>query len=85
MDNLKSPAFAQQIILHPIDNKPFAAGQMVEGAEGFTKLEYAALMIGQGMVSNPIYHSHTGQQIAAKSLSFAMSILEEANKENHHK
>ena len=86
MNNLQSPAYPQQVTLHPTDSKPFTAGQMVEGTEGFTKLELASLIIAQGMVQRQYreYDPETTkgvEAISSVSIHLAKAVLEEANKE----
>ena len=70
MENLKWPAF-------PLEHKitDYCAGEL-----GFTKLEYASLLIAQGLISRYDEVGH-GPEICAKdSVTFAKMILEEANK-----
>jgi hypothetical protein len=74
MENLKSPASG------------FTAhfdGENTEVSYGFTKLEYASLLIAQGMVGildqhhQPYYDPST---LSRESVIIAKGVLEEANK-----
>lgn len=47
---------------------------------GFTKLEYASLMIAQGIAEYSLMNSVSDQSIAQKAVNIAMYVLEEANK-----
>jgi len=84
MDNLNSSAYPQQVTLHPSDNKPFSAEQMVENAGGFTKLELATLMIAARLT--PIHYDGEGiterqlEAIAETSKIVAMRTLQTINR-----
>ena len=71
MDNLKQPAF-------PYIEYDKAASC----APGFTKLEYASLLIAQGYASNAggQWPDDVEGAIAFQSVKLAKAVLEEANK-----
>jgi hypothetical protein len=71
MDNLKQPSF-------PYIEYDKAASC----APGFTKLEYASLLIAQGYIANGAYKNdeQEGYEIARCSVNVAKLVLEEANK-----
>lgn len=74
MDNLKSPANAYCAQFN---------GENTENFNGFTKLELAALMIAQGMLSgwwNDGLSEGMRQSLAKDSVAAAKAIIEEANK-----
>lgn len=79
MDNLKSPAYPQPIILAP-DGTIAATYEYYPQYAGLTKLERASLMIAAAYRSNPSYKDDTDSLIAALSVSQATAILKEANK-----
>lgn len=79
MDNLKSPAYPV------IDWKQINDGTIVYQSEGgFTKLEKAALMIAQGLLSGGnganIIINGTAHSLTTAAIETAKSILELANK-----
>lgn len=71
MNNLQQPAF-------PFINEEDGHYENRETYTGFTKLEYAALLIAQGICSETIDRG-TGY-IATRSVEIAKAVLEEANK-----
>lgn len=73
MDNLKEPAY-------PLINQEGANLEDREVRYGFTKLELAALMIAQGMISADTTAVLTCATVARESVSYARALLEEANK-----
>jgi hypothetical protein len=68
MNNLQSSAF-------PLD---FPSKEYAPDEKGFTKLEYASLLIAQGLASDS--NSDLTDFLAKLSVSFAKAVLEEANK-----
>lgn len=71
MDNLKSPAY-------PLD---FPLKDYPKAELGFTKLELAALMIAQGLVTKYNLKEPSDQNIIARlSVELATEVLKEANK-----
>lgn len=77
MDNLHSPAYPQT-------NDTMQKGEQWDENRGFTKLEYAALMIAQGMCSAGDWLQEASpaqyKLIAEVAIGIGKSVLEEANK-----
>lgn len=82
MDNLKLPA-SPTIVTNVTTPLQFHQISDTEAQTyGFTKLEKAALMIAQGMISNPTVdplNTHW-RSIAFQAIGLAKMVLEEANK-----
>jgi len=79
MDNLKLPAYPQPItmgsegdILIPVMHHPDFGG--------FTKLEYASLMIAQGIAQREFVDTGDRDYISMRAVKLAKAVLEEANK-----
>lgn len=74
MNNLQQPAF-------PVPNKllPDGAGGWVP-MMGLTKLEYAAIEIAKGIMSNTLLADNEDEYIARDAVKIAKAVLEEANK-----
>jgi hypothetical protein len=71
MENIKRPAY------------PKPVGQHNDHNFGFTKLEYASLMIAQGMIGNYPADGLTSRELECltfSSVSIAKAVLQEANK-----
>lgn len=77
-DNLKLPAYPLPLVSNPEGEIKDASDW--EGPTGFTKLEKAALIIAQGIVSNGDYVNKGEELIAADAVVIAKAVLEEANK-----
>lgn len=73
MNNLQQPAF-------PITGEP--VNQLDYGIEalGFTKLEYAALMIAQGLTRFFHADAYNDKEITADATRIAKAVIEECNK-----
>jgi len=71
MDNLKNSAF-------PLVNEEGGSYEDREVRYGFSKLEYAALMIAQGICAETVDRGHG--YIAETAVKIAKLVLEEANK-----
>lgn len=84
MDNLKLPAYPQQtweeVGLH--GGISAAAHSTDSRYPGFTKLEFAALLVAQGYISAGAYKDdeQEGLEIARCAVNVAKAVLEEANK-----
>jgi len=75
MDNLKLPASPHLII------SDYAEASYTDPAKGgFTKLEYASLMIAQGVISHGWPMQSSIDSLVAFSVGTAKAVLEEANK-----
>lgn len=66
MNNLQQPAF-------PLGQKTFGSWDKSVAETGFTKLEYAAILIAQGMCANGIFQ-------ADEAVLRAKLVLDECNK-----
>jgi hypothetical protein len=73
MDNLNSPAYPT------LDS--YEGGGTMTASNGFTKLEYASLLIAQGIVQSwgSASYGHEAE-IARNARAVAEAVLEEANK-----
>jgi len=83
MDNLKRLAFPQSIALSDDNSVAQTSWGVHEDFAGFTKLEYAALMIAAGMSQGIYSDGLTDKQshhIVQSSVFLAKAVLEEANK-----
>jgi hypothetical protein len=90
MDNLKSPAYpfleanesgyGNSVSVWQADG----GKQMFPFQAGFTKLEYASLLIAQGLATRELLEILEGSNypsgVAKLSISIAKAVLEEANK-----
>jgi len=84
MDNLNQPAFPVSITIDDKMNRLIDSTET--GSAGFTKLEYAALMIAQGILScsNPTTINGESFETPKMAVLIAKRILEEANKSEHN-
>jgi hypothetical protein len=73
MDNLHSPS-------RPVTTYLYNNYEDSNNHSGFTKLEEAAIRIGQGMAANILYNNLPADQFKKMSVQIAKAILEEANK-----
>jgi len=83
MNNLNRPAYPQPIALGSEGDILTPIGQHDDFA-GFTKLEYASLMIAQGLLSGGnganIEINGTMHSLSTAAIAVAKSILEDCNK-----
>lgn len=78
MNNLQQPAF-QTTGWEESGKGP----AMYSNHEGFTKLEYAAILITNGLLSNSSWNASLptdNEKIAAISVSLAKALIEKCNK-----
>lgn len=79
MYNFEAPAYPLPIVMND-KGEMFDTTDYGKSNAGFTKLEFASLMIASSCIGNPNLANNSDEYIAKLSVSLAKAILEETAK-----